>query len=442
MKKPHNTVEAAIADGWIKPYAGNYGRIYGRKRGNHRVFRCYEQGAPIENATAVPCGHCGGEGRAIFQNGLWSCPVCFYGVGSDAPQHNKQALENATAVKFIAREWIVLWNVGVTPYMSSAPVEFEGREFTRLNQVTTLADLEALSADFNAAGKPALMDEEHFHRLPNGKSSALGWITETKVEGTQLFGRVDWTTDGLEMIESGKLRYVSPVLNCMPRSNEELEKEIPEVYPVELLNAGLTNTPRNTTLPPISDPVNGAKIFLNRNEFTTAAPAANPNQKTNDNTAMDKQLLAALGLSETATIEEALAAIKALQDAGLAAAEEAAVQTVNAFKGVIPAGKEDFYKGLLISNRETAMVILEDLKATAATVPAVIENKATVQPVFNRQVGTVPAIAGKTAVTKEEKDRTPQEHAAVFGSMPAGAERTAYYNTHKNAIKRGQQPIA
>ena len=40
------TVEEALADGWLKPYEGGRaadgwkGRIYGRRPGNHRIFRC------------------------------------------------------------------------------------------------------------------------------------------------------------------------------------------------------------------------------------------------------------------------------------------------------------------------------------------------------------------------------------------------------------------
>jgi len=40
------TVEEALAAGWLKPYEGGLaadgwkGRIYGRRPGNHRIFRC------------------------------------------------------------------------------------------------------------------------------------------------------------------------------------------------------------------------------------------------------------------------------------------------------------------------------------------------------------------------------------------------------------------
>lgn len=46
----HTSVEEARADGWREPYEGGCslphwdcrGRIYGKKPGNHRIFRCYK----------------------------------------------------------------------------------------------------------------------------------------------------------------------------------------------------------------------------------------------------------------------------------------------------------------------------------------------------------------------------------------------------------------
>lgn len=50
----HTTVEDALADGWIRPYMGGHcegvwdcrGRVYGWKKGNHRLFRCYRLNQP------------------------------------------------------------------------------------------------------------------------------------------------------------------------------------------------------------------------------------------------------------------------------------------------------------------------------------------------------------------------------------------------------------
>lgn len=42
----HNSISDALDDGWINPYLGGYeknkGHVYGKKAGNHRVFRCYK----------------------------------------------------------------------------------------------------------------------------------------------------------------------------------------------------------------------------------------------------------------------------------------------------------------------------------------------------------------------------------------------------------------
>ena len=60
------TVEEALAAGWLKPYEGGLaadgwkGRIYGRRPGNHRIFRCTRR--PNDQAHSTAAESDGGAG--------------------------------------------------------------------------------------------------------------------------------------------------------------------------------------------------------------------------------------------------------------------------------------------------------------------------------------------------------------------------------------------
>ena len=49
----HTSISDALADGWIHPYFGGYEKnkahVYGKKAGNHRVFRCYKLNSEVKN---------------------------------------------------------------------------------------------------------------------------------------------------------------------------------------------------------------------------------------------------------------------------------------------------------------------------------------------------------------------------------------------------------
>ena len=50
----HTSVHKAQADGWLNPYNGRHFRVYGRKPGNHRIWRCYWQGyVPLTIGTVT-----------------------------------------------------------------------------------------------------------------------------------------------------------------------------------------------------------------------------------------------------------------------------------------------------------------------------------------------------------------------------------------------------
>jgi phage I-like protein len=129
-----------------------------------------------------------------------------------------------------------------------------------------------------------VIDENHASDLaaPKGGSSpAMGWMTKLRAgEGGSIWADVEWTKRGAEAALNKEYSFISPVF---------LHDDQNEITVV--LRAGLTNVP-NLQLPALNSEEPG---------------------KNNTEASMNKELLAALGLSETATEAEAIAAAQALQ---------------------------------------------------------------------------------------------------------------------------------
>lgn len=135
------------------------------------------------------------------------------------------------------------------------------------------------------------IDWEHAtqHRATKGESApAAGWIKQLELRDGALWGFVDWTPRGSEQVISREYRFLSPVFDFDPDTTRI----------ARLVSAGLTNKP---------------------NFLLTAL-----NQETMENTPvkLSPALLAALGLPETATEEQAIAATTQLKATAQAANAE------------------------------------------------------------------------------------------------------------------------
>jgi phage I-like protein len=141
---------------------------------------------------------------------------------------------------------------------------------------------------------PALpVDENHSTDLsaPKGGSSpAFGWMKNLCADASgALWADVEWTERGRDALAKKEYRFISPVF---------LHNEKGEINCI--LRAALTNSP-NLDLPAL----NSARL-----------------ENMNTEVSMNKELLAALGLPETATEAEALATVKSLNAAKTAAAPQ------------------------------------------------------------------------------------------------------------------------
>ena len=142
-----------------------------------------------------------------------------------------------------------------------------------------------------------VIDENHATDLSapkGGASPAMGWMTGLRTrEGGSIWADVEWTKRGEQAVLNREYSFISPVF---------LHDERGEITVV--LRAALTNSP-NLSLPALNSEQSSGEI---------------PEKNTTE-VSMNKELCAALGLPETATEAEAIAAVKALNAARPGAAQ-------------------------------------------------------------------------------------------------------------------------
>ncbi|MCL2267341.1 MAG: phage protease [Treponema sp.] len=130
------------------------------------------------------------------------------------------------------------------------------------------------------------IDENHSTDLSapkGGASPAFGWMKNLCAdESGAIWADVEWTERGREAVSKKEYRFISPVF----AHNEKGEINC-------ILRAALTNTP-NLELPAL----NSEQLEINKKEVP-----------------MSKELLALLGLTETATEADVIAAVKTLNAA-------------------------------------------------------------------------------------------------------------------------------
>lgn len=185
------------------------------------------------------------------------------------------------------------------PQDGSVPTEIEliqpGAELVGRDGRSWINDDPAgVVAALQARGVDLVIDYDHATEIkaPNGdEAPAAGWVKVDALEiraGGAIWGPVNWTPRGQAAVANREWRYLSPVL-IFQRSTGRI---------VSLSSIGLVNKP------------NLYNHALNHEQSRKDEP-------------MDKALLLALGLPETATLQQALNAIAAL-NADLATAKNRA----------------------------------------------------------------------------------------------------------------------
>ncbi|MDQ2084699.1 phage protease [Xanthobacteraceae bacterium Astr-EGSB] len=125
-----------------------------------------------------------------------------------------------------APDWVMLFPAGEGGVVTTV----DGRGPYRAANLTSLAE-----ASLQAAGGKLAIDECHATDLaaPKGlPAPARGWITATQARDDGLWGKVDWTETGRDLVAGHAYRGISPVFAHDLKGNV-----------LRFLRASLTNTP-------------------------------------------------------------------------------------------------------------------------------------------------------------------------------------------------------
>ena len=145
--------------------------------------------------------------------------------------------------------------------------------------------------------------------LPGSKDTdkrAYGWIENLIPEADGMRLPVKWSESGRELVENAHFKFYSPLWWTV--------KTAGGIRPTTLKSMGLTNDP-NIPVPALANSAD-AETQDDKTQDTRLEDARPDEQLTNNtNTDMTPELLAALGLDDTATPADVLAKIKALQEA-------------------------------------------------------------------------------------------------------------------------------
>lgn len=138
---------------------------------------------------------------------------------------------------------------------------------------------------------------------PPIKAPASGWIKRLINKGKDgIWGVVEWTQEAKRMIEAKEYRYFSPVTLTRKSDHKVLG----------LLGGGLTNLPNIIGIVPLT---NKSAILNPQSAISKEGPKM-------------KKLLAVLGLSETATEDEAVIAVNKIKADGMSIVANRAVLAV------------------------------------------------------------------------------------------------------------------
>ncbi|MBI1407303.1 MAG: hypothetical protein GC145_14410 [Caulobacter sp.] len=199
-------------------------------------------------------------------------------------------------------EWVQLF-----PYGEVAPND--GRKPWLLKDKAAAERVIATSMKRVGSRAELVIDYDHQSdfsavRGVGGRAPAAGWMKQLEAREDGIWARVEWTAEARAALTDGQYRYISPTFV------EDKQRNI-----AAILRAGLTNNPA----------------------LDLAAVASEQPVQPGDNTPMDKALLEALGLPETATQEQVLERIATLTaeaaQASTAATTLAAINTAAGLTG-------------------------------------------------------------------------------------------------------------
>ena len=283
----------------------------------------------------------------------------------------------------------------------------DGGKMNGTVQHCTRAAFEAMVANWKAAGSPEILVDVDHNSATGRSTEAAAWAKNLRVEDCGLCADFELTPRGRELIGGRQYRFVSPGWTLAADGT-----------PLALCSVGLTNTPN---LP--------VKPVVNADDAGGRDPD-DPKPDNEGHPTMDiKMIAAALGLPETATEEEILAAVKAMKQKEADAAEAAAEAEAEKFAcdavkcGKVAANATAAVKAAYRQSPEVAKQMLNALAAPA---------KAIALPDFS-QAKTPTALNA----AKPGADADPVAVYNAYCQMAEGAEKDAYLAANAAKIEQG-----
>lgn len=262
------------------------------------------------------------------------------------------------------------------------------------SQITQVLDRQAAEAMVDHFSGEPLIDYEH-RSLTSDDSRAAGWIQSLEVREDGLYMKVRWATQGEEDVRSGAYRYLSPVFPV-----DSLEPLGGDRYrPQELLGAGLTNTPRLTTL----------KALCNSHPDSSHLTPDSMDYKATllsllnlDNDADDAAIHNAVQRQSSYNVD--LDELKAQHQALLA---EAVDRDLAEYQDVI--ADEATIREQLLTNRASTLALLKALKPPAL-LSCQNERNSERQPLYNKATAVPPQPGANPMNLAEQQDRAVSEY--------------------------------
>ena len=284
----------------------------------------------------------------------------------------------------------------------------DGGKRSGATQRCSRAAFEAMVANWKAMGERDILVDVDHASATGGSTEAAAWAKNLRVEDDGLCADFELTPRGRELVEGKSYRFVSPGWTLADDGT-----------PLALCSVALTNRPNLPVKPVVNADDAGGR---DPDDPTTATKG----------TEMDlKKIAAALGLPETATEDEVIAAIASMKDAQAQAAEEAANAKAEEFAAnAVKAGKiaesaKDAVKAAYRSNPEIAEAMLNSMAAASAPAPAKL-------PDFGAAKQPQALNAAKPGA-----DADPVAVYNAYVAMPEGADKDAYLAANAAKIEDG-----
>ena len=261
-----------------------------------------------------------------------------------------------------------------------------------------------------------LVDREHFSLDSDKPSDAMAWAKDIREDDDGLWTRWDFTPPGQAAWDDKVLVSRSPVMILERIAGNRFR-------PVRLESIAMTNTPH---------------FDLSTLAAARAADNPPPGDPPDGHTQGDapmKKLLALLGLAETATEDEAAAALQALLDAQASAAQ-ALADAETARDEAQAACRAARCDAFIAAHRDR---IADEAKFRLAYDAAPDATEAAFGLFKAAQTPAAPAAAPSARVSARDA-QTPDASApvtlAAYRAMPAGKEKDAFLSKHKDTLLR------